>query len=116
MIGNGVPKQHCGLPHEHVNHTQGGTPEAPHFWCDGVPVLGPFIELVVRVPLVGTLDMGDVTHAEALEEILEEGLGTYVWDEMFPPNATALASMRLRCGGEDRVYPLRMENGAWVTP
>jgi hypothetical protein len=74
------------------------------FWCDGVPVLGPFVELVVRVQLVGEMSMEPATHEEALMCILEEGVQTYVFDELL--SSRTRVALRLRWGGEDRVYSL----------
>jgi hypothetical protein len=102
MIGNGRAHHHCGKPQEHSVHENGD------FWCDGVPVLGPFVELTIRVPLFDYLALNDCTHAEALDAILEE-LGAFTWDER-DENGTRTV-LRLRQGGEDRVYPLVVEHG-----
>lgn len=97
-IGNGLPNQHCGLKASHPMHANDGT------YCDGVPPLGPFLELVVRVPLVDELAMTGADHQEALQCILDEGLQTFAFDELTNPRTSV--ALRLRWCGEDRVYPL----------
>lgn len=103
-IDNGTPSRHCGLKAGHPKH-QNIMP-ADGTYCDGVPPLEDFLELTVRVPLVAYLSLVEYPdHAAALEAILEEGLGTYVWDEI--DSARTKVLLRLRAKGEDRVYPLR---------
>lgn len=117
------PRRHCGNPepHElHPNHVPvEGAATIPQevrtdgTWCDGIPPLQPFVELAVRVPLVGDLDFKGEPHSEVLRCILD-GLGSYIFDEMYPPTGVAKIVMRLRVTGEDGVYPIRYENGQWV--
>jgi hypothetical protein len=104
MIANGRAHHHCGKPQEHPVHENGD------FWCDGVPVLGPFVELTIRVPLVGNLCFPKEAHEVVFETILEE-MATFTWDEVDSHDTRTV--LRLRQGGEDRVYPLKMVNGAW---
>lgn len=118
------PRRHCGNlePHElHPNHVpvEGAATipqevRADGTWCDGILPLKPFLDLSIRVPLVGEMSMDPATHEEALDIVLEE-LPSFTWDQMFPPGPTATSTLRLRWGGEDRVYPIRYENGQWVT-
>lgn len=99
------PNMHCGNTEPHDKHPTTGA------WCDGVPPLEPFVELVVRVPLTGDLAFPGEEHALIVQCILDD-LPSYVFEEMYPPTA-AKSSLRVRAGGEDRVYPLRYENGDW---
>jgi hypothetical protein len=111
VIGNGLPHKPCGaIPGHHEVHTYAEGQTTPNFWCDGVPVLGPFVELTIRVPLVGYLDFEESDHERTLEAILEE-LGTFTWDEVDSRDTRTV--LRLRQGGEDTVHPLRMVNGVW---
>lgn len=82
--------------------------------------LEPFLELTVRVPIsfvseekgiyVSAKDLEDMGYEGMLAWILEEGLATFIWDEMDQPYARV--ALRLRVDGQDRVYPLRpAENG-----
>ena len=105
-IDNTLTAQHCGQPTSHARHATDGT------WCDGITPLVPFGELTVRVPLTGHMSMEPATHDEALHCILDEGLGAYVWDMLDQP--TTRAALRLRWGGQDRVYPLTLEGHARV--
>lgn len=67
--------------------------------------LTPFVELAVRVPLTDLFHIDEgFTHEEVLRYVLEEGLGTFIWDELDSPNTRSV--LRLRWGGVDRVYPL----------
>lgn len=101
------PNIHCGLLASHSRHPNSGTPS----WCDGIPPLEPFIELVVRVQLKDHLNPGGLTHSQLLKDIQEEGLQTYVWDEI--DTSGTVAALRVRWGGNDRVYPV--VNGEVVT-
>ncbi len=108
LIPQHYRREYCGAaePHDrHVNEILGK-------WCTGVPPLTPFVELTVRVPLVGSMDMGDAEHSEVLGAILEEGLATYIWDELDSPETKSV--LRLRVGGEDRVYPLVHQGNGMV--
>lgn len=101
------PHVHCGNQKQHERHPNSPIePGGPgsYSYCDGVPPLEPFLELVVRVPLIGEMSMHPATHQEVLECILEEGLQTYAFDEL--TSARTRVALRLRWGGEDRVYPL----------
>lgn len=110
VIGNGLPHKPCGaIPGMHEVHTYAEDQTEPNFWCDGVPVLGSFIELVVRVPLTGELDQNGTTHEETLADVLEEP-DAYLWDEV--GGTTSRTALRVRHGGKDQVYPLRYVNGA----
>lgn len=111
------PKLHCGNESLHTPHPNSSgqppssTPEgdSPSVWCDGVPPLKPFVELTVRVPLdnhfISAEDLADLGHGGALDWIMEEGLSTFIWDEVDSPNTRAV--LRLRACGHDRVYPLK---------
>lgn len=125
-IDNGTPSRHCGNDVEHPKHLNAvlGESAPASFtddgkvmmnarkvvydgtYCDGVPPLGDFVELTVRVPLTDYLAMTDVpTHSDALNAILDEGLSTYIWDEL--TSTRTRVALRLRTKGEDRTYPLR---------
>jgi len=65
----------------------------------------PFVELTIRVPLREHLSMGELTHEEALA-VIKENLGAYIVDEMGEPGVRM--ALRLRHGGEDRCYPLKI--------
>lgn len=109
MIGNGLPHKPCGaIPGHHEVHTYAERQTEPSHWCDGVPVLGPFVELTIRVPLVDEMSMEPATHEEALMCIMDEGVQTYVFDELL--SSRTRVALRLRWGGEDRVYPLVTEH------
>lgn len=94
------PRQHCGAASPHEQHGS----VADNVWCDGIPPLPAFVELCIRVPLTGDLDFENADHAEVLRAITEEGIGTFTWDQLIEP--TTIASLRLRWGGKDAVYPL----------
>lgn len=96
------PHRHCGLLAGHPKHSN-ITP-VDGSYCDGVTPLGPLLELVVRVPLVEEMSMDGATHEEVLACILEEGLQTYAFEEL--TSSRTRVALRLRWGGEDRVYPL----------
>lgn len=106
---NTMTSRHCGQAGQHDRH---GNLPIDGTYCDGVPRLGPFVELTVRVPLTGHMSMEPATHDEALHCILDEGLGAYIWDMLDEP--TTRAALRLRWGGQDRVYPLTLEGHARV--
>ena len=110
-IDNGTPKRHCGNQELHVKHLNVHASLVDGTYCDGVPELGEFVELTVRVPLVAYLNMNDcASHQEALDTILDEGISTYIFDEVHSENSSVV--LRLRVKGEDRVYPLRgTDNG-----
>lgn len=100
------PNQHCGGTEPHSAHPNPSTLYAKA-WCDGVPQLEPFVELVVRVPFVGYLTpMPGTPHEKVVQLIAEEGIGTYTTDEM-GVGGYAKASLRVRWGGKDVVYPLK---------
>jgi hypothetical protein len=111
-IDNGTPSRHCGDPASHPKHAvtenwvTGEHLPDERSYCDGVTPLGDFVELTVRVPLAGWLKPEDgLTHEELLRDMLEEGLSTYIWDELDASSTKAV--LRLRACGKDAVYPLR---------
>jgi len=98
------PSQHCSdqQPHDMHLNTEPGTLKGSH--CDGVPVLEPFVELTVRVPLKAFgANGGHVSHQGILRLIGERGLGAIV-DAMNSEHARV--ALRVRAGDRDRVYPI----------
>lgn len=98
------PNRHCGDVERHIAHTNPSSAEDTA-WCDGIPPLEPFVELVARVPLGSWGFPEDYTHAQVVRAIQDEGIPTIVFDEM-APGGFAKASLRVRWGGEDRYYPV----------
>lgn len=104
------PRKHCGKLDPHDKHSmpdQGFVhgPEFKNTWCDGVPPLGPFVELLVRVPL-GNFGPEGVTHAELMRDICDEGIGTYAIEPIGNPGVSV--NLRVRTvDGVDRVYPVK---------
>jgi hypothetical protein len=104
------PNRHCGdiekhESHAHLPNVEDGFASSDHAWCDGIPPLEPFVELVARVPLGSWGFPEDYTHAQVVQAIQDEGIPTFVFDEM-APGGFAKASLRVRWGGVDRVYPV----------
>jgi hypothetical protein len=95
----------CPRPELHDKHPNSTNTVVVNAWCDGQLVLEPFVELVVRVPLKEFGFDDEMSLAEVVKEIREEGIGTYVIDTMDDP--TTRVALRVRWGGEDRVFPVR---------
>lgn len=105
------PRVHCDNPEPHDKHTN-HHPDFPYAWCDGVPVLEPFIELTVRVPLRNFYADEKPNHVTVLHLLAEEGPGI-ILDEIGVDNVATL--LRVRTGdGVDRVYPLVRHNNGLV--
>jgi hypothetical protein len=112
QLSNGIPKRHCGLQEAHFAHPN-TAPLAPHpvdgTYCDGVPELGSFVELAVRVPLAHFFGDRQVGQKEALNLFGDEGLGLFLDEFLQPIENGTRAVLRVRAGGEDQVYPLTCE-------
>lgn len=102
------PSVHCGEAEQHPQHANTSNTVLENAYCNGVPLLPPFVEMFVRVPLESMLEEGELmSHAQMLADIVEEGLGAFILDKIDHP--TTRSALRLRWGGEDKVYPLRAE-------
>lgn len=98
------PMERCPVKEQHEVHPN-AREGVLNAWCDGQPVLEPFVELTVRVPL-GEFGAEGGTHAEVLRDIRDEGIGTYVVDPIGDPGVAV--ALRLRTAdGVDRVYPVK---------
>lgn len=108
------PNRHCGKASEHERHSnvvpvngefvlpREGRVVADGTWCDGVPQLEPFYELMVRVPM-RAFGMEPLTHLQSLEILADMGLGCLI-DEI---GESATTTLRVRGrDGVDKVYPL----------
>jgi hypothetical protein len=98
------PNVHCGKPEEHDVHPN-VTDGRLNAYCDGVPQLDAFLELVVRVPIAPFGFPKDMPHEDLVQEIRDEGIGTFVIDQI--DDDLSRVALRVRWGGQDRVYPLR---------
>lgn len=102
-IDNGMSKVHCGLAEEHDVHLN-SFPETVGSYCDGVPPLGHFVELTVRVPMVALFGNDPTTQDKVLGLLHDEGLGILI-DEV--TESDTRCALRVRSGdGKDKVYPL----------
>lgn len=72
------------------------------WFCDGQMPIGDFIELTLRVPLDGHLSTNGLPHDLVLNDIIDEGLGSFTWDERHNPSVRG--ALRLRVGSDDRCY------------
>lgn len=99
------PNVHCDIAGAHGKHSN-PTHENLTAWCDGIPILDPFVELTLRVPLRKFFGdaLEEATQQNVLGILTEEGLGVLV-DEIGDEGTTTV--LRVRAGdGEDRTYPL----------
>lgn len=101
-IDNGTPKRHCGLKTGHPRHWNINPTDGTY--CDGVPELGHFVELTVRVPMVAFFGNDPTTQDKVMQLLHDEGLGI-ILDELV--DADTRCALRVRSGdGEDKMYPL----------
>lgn len=99
------PNIHCGTAVKHSQHPNCTTTILENAYCDGVPLLPPFVEFTMRVPLGEEVD--HLSHGELLADILREGLGSFVLN--FIEAESTRSVLRVRFGGQDRAYPLKPE-------
>lgn len=94
------PNRHCGNANHHDRHVNLPVDGS---WCDGIPLLPPFYELTIRLPLevAGGIGAG-ASHQQALDYLQEWSLRVIL--DMVSDAQTVL---RVRTtDGVDKVYPV----------
>jgi hypothetical protein len=110
------PNRHCGNPELHDRHQNINAALATlDSWCDGIPPLAEFVELVMRVPLTaffGSEGAGEHynTHEEVLDALGEETGHINYLIEFADAEGTSV-TVRLRALGKDKVY--QASDGEW---
>jgi hypothetical protein len=99
------PEKHCGTDSYHEKHSLACCDEG--HWCSGVPVLPPFLELSIRVPLEVAFpgETQGMSQEVALRLVQYYGLGEAIMNNVDNPEVQS--TLRVRAGGKDQFYPVR---------